>query len=65
MIDIPAETLIAAIGLLDSLRDYMDERADAELFETGYQANEEMRALCEIDSMLARLNVHRERIAAA
>jgi hypothetical protein len=64
MIDIPTETLIAAIGLLDSLRDYMSDRADAELFESGYQANEEMRAMCEIDSLLARLNVHKERIAA-
>lgn len=64
MIDIPTETLIAAIELLDSLRDYMSDRADAELFESGYQANEEMRAMCEIDSLLARLNVHKERIAA-
>lgn len=45
------------IDLLQRLHEYMDNRADADGSSEGYEANEEMRLMTEIDDMLYALGV--------
>ena len=45
------------IDLLQRLHDYMGDRADADGSSEGYEANDEMRLMTDIDDMLYALGV--------
>lgn len=41
--------------LLEEVRDYFDQRADAEIDSLGVLPNQEMQILCRIDEVLSNL----------
>ena len=50
-----ADCIAELTEALEDCRDYFEERADAELDETGYTGNEEMRLLVAVNRVLGKV----------